>query len=95
MDEIIGASFTGFTVRTKLLVALRVPLLATIVMVAVPERLDCGVMPTVKFGADPVRTIFPCGTNVESEEVAVKIKPDELESKAEKATCFSVSSDVT
>ena len=92
----VGGSFTGFTVRTKLLLALRVPLLATIVMVAVPERLDCGVMPTVKFGADPVRTIFACGTNVESEEDAVKLKPEEfVPAETEKDTNFDVSSGVT
>src|SRR5438552_1381401 len=71
MSEMVGGSFTGLTVRRKLLVALP-PLLSETMteMVAAPDWLGAGVTIRARFAPEPPRAILALGTRVGLDELA-------------------------
>src|SRR6266498_571463 len=59
MFEIVGGSFTAFTVNTKLSLALNCPSLTVTVIVAVPFWLSVGLTVTVRFAPEPPNPMSP------------------------------------
>src|SRR5678815_1909735 len=64
----VGASFTGFTVRRKLVLVLLVPSLTVSVIVVVPKALVTGVIVTVRFAPLPPNTMLFVGTSAGFDE---------------------------
>src|SRR2546428_826994 len=58
----VGGSFTGLTVKTKLVLLVLVPSLTLKVIWAIPDWLAAGVMVTVRLAPLPPKEIFPFGT---------------------------------
>jgi hypothetical protein len=69
-----GASFTGFTVRTKLLLVVAAPSLTLTVMVDVPDCSAAGVMVSVLLAPDPPKLMLELGTSVVFEEVPLRVR---------------------
>ena len=74
MLEIVGASFTAFTVTKKLVLLLSCPSLTVTVIVAEPFWLVAGVTVTVRFAPLPPNTTFALGTSVVLEELPLTVK---------------------
>ena len=70
MLEIVGGSFTGFTVNRKLLLADKAPSLTVSVIVDVPDWLGAGAIVIVRFELLPPRTMAPVGINSAFEVLA-------------------------
>src|SRR5438105_3293914 len=75
MVVIVGASFTLVTVKVNELLDANKPSLTPIVTVQDPNAFATGFKVAVRLGPVPLRTILPMGRSVESEEVAVTVKP--------------------
>src|SRR6266481_3940611 len=74
MAEIVGASFTELTVRTKfVLVKPKLVSLTEIVMLAVPNWFAAGVTVTVRLLPLPPKTMLAGGTRVGLEELELKV----------------------
>ena len=70
-----GASLTALTVSRKVSLVVTVePSFTETVMVALPLWLRAGVMLIVRFAPLPPREMFPFGTRVVFEEVAVTVR---------------------
>jgi hypothetical protein len=74
MFEIVGESFTAFTVTTKVSLALNCPSLTVTVIVAVPLWLRAGLTVTDRFAPEPPKPIFPFGTSVGFDELPLAVK---------------------
>src|SRR5438128_5731226 len=74
MFEIVGRSFTAFTVNTKVSLALNCPSLTVTVIVAVPFWLSAGLTVTVRFAPEPPNPMFPFGTSAGLDELPLKGK---------------------
>src|SRR5437867_5687772 len=74
MLDIVGASFTAFTVTTKLVLALYCPSLTFTVIVAVPFWLAAGLTVTVRFDPDPPKTMLLVGTSVALDEPLLNVR---------------------
>jgi hypothetical protein len=74
MFEMVGASFTAFTVSTKVSLAVREPSLTVTVIVALPFWLAAGVTVTVRLAPLPPKTMFPLGTNPVLEELPLSVR---------------------
>ena len=72
--EIVGASFTGVTVRTKVAFVVTVPSLTATVMVAVPDWFAAGVAVSVRLAPLPPRTRLPFGTRAGFDDVALTVR---------------------
>ena len=70
--EIVGASLTPVTVRTKLSTSVSMLSLTVTVIVEVPDKVATGVIVAVQLGAVPDQTILAIGINVVFDEVAVR-----------------------
>src|SRR6266536_6222478 len=74
MGEIVGGSFTGRTVTTKmLLVKPKFVSVTETVMAAVPDWLGAGVTVTMRLAPLPSNTMLPSGTRLVLEEVAATV----------------------
>ena len=72
MGARVGGSFTGSTVRGKLLEATALPAsVAVIVMTVVPDRSEAGVTMTVRLLPLPLMTMLLVGTSAGFEELTV------------------------
>src|SRR5882762_9682928 len=75
MGEMVGGSFTGVTVRTKLvLTEPKLVSVTEIVMVALPDWLAMGVSVMVRLAPLPPKRMLLVGTNTGFEEAAARIK---------------------
>src|SRR6266511_3483973 len=76
MFEIVGGSFTAFTVNTKLSLALNCPSLTVTVIVAVPFWLSAGlvVTVTVRLVRHPAKKMLPLGTSVGLAHLPLNVK---------------------
>ena len=72
--EIVGASFTAFTVSKNVSLALNNPSLTVTVIVAVPDWLAAGVTVTVRLAPLPPKTILLTGTKVGLEEAPLSVR---------------------
>src|SRR5439155_20910742 len=74
MGEIVGRSFTGRTVTTKMLVVNpKFVSVTETVMAAVPDWLGAGVTVTVRLLLPAPKTMLPSGTRLVWEEVAATV----------------------
>jgi hypothetical protein len=71
---IVGASFTAFTVRPKLVGVLRPPSLTVIVIVAVPLWFAAGVTLTDRFAPLPPNAMLAFGTSVGLLELPLRVR---------------------
>src|SRR5437667_183054 len=71
MFEIVGGSFTGVTMRTKVSLAVATPSLTMTVIVAVPAWFVAGSIAMVRLTSVPPNTMFPLGTSVGLEDEAL------------------------
>lgn len=69
MTEIVGASFTGFTVSRKLVLVGIAPSVTVTVIRLVPDKFATGVIVSMRFTPLPVKTRFAFGTRVKLVEV--------------------------
>ena len=74
MDEIVGGSFTGFTVSTKESLELRLPSLTMIVTVTVPKRFVAGTRVAVRELPLGLKVMFATGSSVGFDELAERMR---------------------
>ena len=70
---IVGGVF-GLTVKTKLVVAMRLPSPTEMVMVELPLPVVAGVMTTVRLAPLPPKEMFASGTNAGFDELPASAK---------------------
>ena len=71
--EIVGASFTGFTVMTNVSTAVSAPSLTVSVIVAVPDWFAAGVTVTVRLAPLPPSTTLASGTSAVLDDARVTV----------------------